>query len=437
MTKQVPVVAVVGRPNVGKSTLFNSIIGSRRAIVGDEPGMTRDRLYEGATWQGRSFLLVDTGGLIPDDRDLIPREILRQASVAIAEADTVIMVVDGRSGLNPLDKEIYRMILQSEKRHLVAVNKVDNTGQETAILPFYELGATTLYPVSAEHNRGLDELLDDLCVDFPPEEEGPETDEIRVAVIGRPNVGKSSLVNALVGTERVIVSDIPGTTRDVVDTTLTVDGVHYRLIDTAGIRRKGKTRLMADKLSVVMARKHLARADIAILLIDPEEGVTHMDATIAGYALESGKAIIIGINKIDLLDKGEEPRKNLESQLDAKLKFIEYAPVVFFSAKTGRNLNRIFPLLQKAYEHRHLRVSTGALNNFFHDLMRQRRIEALAQGDLGVKYLTQIKVAPPTFLLFVKRGYSLHFSEKRFVINNIRRKFEFYANPIHLVERRG
>ena len=430
-----PIVAIVGRPNVGKSTLFNVIAGERRAIVGDEPGITRDRIYHPVNRDGRAFMLVDTGGLLPDERELIPREILKQAEIAIAEAERVLLVVDARAGLHPLDGDICRLLQRSGKQFLVVANKVDTVQSEPEILQFYRLGVDRVYPMSAEHCRGLAELLDDLLAGLTrasPAEVEPET---KVAIIGRPNVGKSSLVNAMLGFERVIVSEIPGTTRDAVDTELRLGDLKFRLIDTAGIRRKGKTHLMAEKLSVVLARKHLDRADLAVLLLDPVEGVTHLDATIAGYALESGKAIILGINKLDLLPGGRAASRKLETEVHRKLRFLDYAPVVSFSAKTGRYIQELFPLLRKAHEHRQLRVNTGAVNQFYRRLLKRRQIEALPFDDLGIKYLTQIRVAPPTFLLFLKRNHKLHFSEQRFIVNQLRREFEFFANPIHLIQR--
>jgi len=431
----VPIVAIIGRPNVGKSTIFNRIIGSRRAIVGDESGITRDRLYDEVLWNEKTFRLVDTGGMIPNEKDLIPLEILRQASMAIAEADAILFVVDAQCGVHSLDEEINRLILKTEKKFFLVANKVDDPKHESGAFAFFQLGVPKVYPVSAEHNRGLEELLDHLTEDFTPVEKATPSDEIGVAVIGRPNVGKSMLVNALVGAERVIVSEIPGTTRDSVDTRINVDGKTYRLIDTAGIRRKGKTKLKTEKISVIMARRSLARADIALLLLDPVEGVTHLDAAIAGYALESGSAVILCINKLDLMPKGEEPRYTLIDQIKTKCKFLDFAPVIFFSAKTRRNLQKIFPLLETAYAHRYMRISTGKLNQFYQDIMAGRGFESMAQSNLGVKYLTQIKTAPPTFLLFIKKRHELHFSEKRFIINQIRKEFEFFANPIVLREK--
>lgn len=428
--------AIIGRPNVGKSTLFNSLIGSSRAIVGDEPGITRDRLYHDAEYEGKRFVVVDTGGMLPHEQEQIPREIVKQASLAIAEADAILFVVEAQTGLHSMDEEICRKILQSGKRFLTVVNKVDSTRMENEALQFYRLGVPEVYPVSAEHKRGLDRLLEDLTADFPRSDAEAAPAETRIAIIGRPNVGKSSLVNALVGAERVIVSEVPGTTRDAVDTALEVNGHRYRLIDTAGIRKKGKTHLAAEKISVIMARRHLAAADLAILLLDPLEGVTHMDATIAGYALESGKAIILGVNKLDLLPGGSAGVSALRQDIRDKLPFLDYAPMLFFVAKTGRRVTDLFPVFRKAEEHRRMRITTPELNQFYHQMLKQRSIDALPASGAGVKYMLQVRVAPPTFLMFVQRGKKLPESERRFVINQIRRRFEFFANPIQLIERR-
>lgn len=435
--RPVPVVVILGRPNVGKSTLFNALTGSRRAITGDEPGITRDRLYRQAEWDGKPFILVDTGGLLPGEDETIPREILRQARAALAEADAVLFVADAQTGPTALDEEIFAMIRKSGRKVLLLANKVDVRKLEAQAMAFYAMGAETVFPVSAEHRQGLDEMLDALTAGFQPAEpeEAPAEGVVRLAVVGRPNVGKSSLVNALLGEERMIVSDIPGTTRDAVDTELDVDGRRFCLIDTAGIRRKGKTKLQAEKISVIQARKHMEKADVALLLLDPVEGVTHLDAVIAGYALESGNAVVLGVNKCDLMPRGESAVRELTRQVRSQMKFLDFAPLLFFSARTGRNLNRIFPVVLKAWEKRYHRVGTPDLNRFFHAMMEKRRIEALSTADIGVKYLTQVGTAPPTFLLFVRRGKRLHFSEKRFVENQLREFFDFYANPVVLRER--
>jgi len=430
------VVVIIGRPNVGKSTLFNALVGVRRAIVGNEPGITRDRLYGQVDWNGKRFRLVDTGGILPDERDRIPREILKQAAVALAEAAAVLMVVDVAAGVHPMDAVIHRLVVESGRPFYLVANKVDDPCHEPHTLPFYEFGVDYVYPVSAEHKHGLDTLLETVCADFPvsdaPDATLPET---RVAIIGRPNVGKSSLVNALVGSERVIVSEIPGTTRDAVDTELEVDGCRYRLIDTAGIRKKSRTHLHAEKLSVILARKHLEQADLAVLLLDPVEGVTHTDATIASYAVEAGQALILGVNKLDLIADPERFRKAFHAETKRKLRFLDYAPLVFFSAMTGRNVHRLFPVMRRAAETRRLRITTGTLNAFFRKMLRERQIQALPAEDHGVKYMTQVAVAPPTFVVFLRRGQRLAVSEERFIINQIRREFEFYANPIRLIQR--
>jgi GTP-binding protein len=431
-----PIVVIIGRPNVGKSTLFNALVGARRAIVGDEPGITRDRLYGQVEWGGKRFRLVDTGGILPHERDRIPREILKQAAVALAEAAVVLLVVDAAAGLQPMDAAIHRLVVESGRPFLLVANKVDDVRHEANTLPFYELGVEYVYPVSAEHRGGLDTLLETICAGFPAAAPGEATaPETRVAIIGRPNVGKSSLVNALVGSERVIVSEIPGTTRDAVDTELETDGCRYRLIDTAGIRKKSRTHLHAEKLSVILARTHLAQADMALLLLDPLEGVTHTDATIASYAVDSGQALILGVNKMDLVADPDGFRRKFEVDARAKLRFLDYAPMVFFSAKSGRSVHRLFPVMRRAAESRRLRITTGALNQFFRNMLRERQIQALPADDHGVKYMTQVAVAPPTFVVFLRRGQRLAVSEERFIINQIRREFEFYANPIRLIQR--
>lgn len=459
MTNALPTIAIVGRPNVGKSTLFNRLVGSRRAIVGDEPGITRDRIYGEAEWRGRQFRVVDTGGILPDDKNLIPAEIFRQARVALEESSAVIMVVDGRSELTAPDLELARLLMKTGKPLFLAVNKIDSSKQESLAGDFHRLGMR-LFPISAEHGRGLDELLDATLEILPPQQELTTEDtgdteegrEIRVAIIGHPNVGKSTLLNRLLGTERAIVSPVPGTTRDAVDAITERNGHRFRFIDTAGIRRKGKTKMMAEKLSVVMAHKHLEAADIALLLIDATEGVSQLDASIAGYAHESGRSVIILVNKWDLITTGQKrpvsqaktariqeskrpaDRTAYEQRLRYGLKFLNYAPLLFISAHTGKGTDKIFPLLEQVANERRKRIPTAEMNRFLKSVDFDRA-SVPAQQRVKIYYMTQAAVAPPTFILFTDRAVKLHFSYQRFLENQIRRAFGFIGTPIWIKNR--
>jgi GTPase len=449
-----PTLAIVGRPNVGKSTLFNRLIGSRRSIVGDEPGITRDRLYGTASWNGRQIRVVDTGGIIPDEKELIPAEIYRQAKVALEEADVIAMVVDGRTELAGPDVELARLLLRSGKPVLLAVNKIDSPKLEAVIEDFRRLGIKEVLPVSAEHGNGIGEFLDAVLKAAPasaapqaqPEnlqEESAERPsvlpETKIAIIGRPNVGKSTLLNQLTGTSRAIVSPVAGTTRDAVDEIVERDGQRYRFIDTAGIRRKGKTKLMAEKLSVVMARKHLEAADVALLVIDPTEGVTASDATIGGYAHESGRSVVIVVNKWDLVGPARKDGKPpadqslFEKQLRDALKYLSYAPVLFISAVSGKNVDRVFSTVQRVAKERRKRITTGEMNRFLKHVDLER---ASSPGyGIRIQYLTQAAVAPPTFIAFTNRPGKLHFSYQRFLENRIRRAFGFEGTPIWIKTR--
>lgn len=440
-----PLVAIVGRPNVGKSTLFNRLTGTRKAIVGDEPGITRDRLYAECEWN-RRFKIVDTGGIVPDDDAIIPANIFKQAAAAIDEAVALIWVVDVRAGVTPLDEEIAIHLRGTGKKIFVAANKADAARLETEASEFYQFGFDGVFPVSAEHGNGIGDLLDEVVKVFPPvvEAEAEEEErEIRLAIIGRPNVGKSSLLNKLLGEERVIVSPIAGTTRDAIDTVLTVDGQPFRLIDTAGIRRKGKTNEMAEKLAVIMARKSLERAGVAIVLIDAEEGVVSLDANIAGYAHEEGCGIILAINKWDAVeDKETNTALEFERQVKDKMKFLDWAPVITISALSGQRVQRILPLVKQINEARNNRISTSQLNDFFQRHVEQPRgggAPAPVSGGvsrLRVKYMTQVGVRPPTFVLFTAGGRpGLHFSYLRYLENRLREEFDFFGTPIRFVER--
>ncbi len=507
-----PLLAIVGRPNVGKSTLFNKLTGSRRAIVGDEPGITRDRLYGEAEWLGHSFRVVDTGGIVPEDKEFIPSEIFRQAKVALKEAVGVIVVVDARTELAGPDRELVRLLQRMGKPLFLAVNKVDSDKQESLVAEFYELGIRNVFGISAEHGRGIDDLLDAVLPLLPPSlvensanaltTEGtevtgesteqdaqvhgerrttndqrrtangegrttddelptangeqrtadPEPHEIKVAIIGHPNVGKSTLLNQLTGADRAIVSPIAGTTRDSIDEVIEYKGRKIRFIDTAGIRRKGKTELMAEKLSVVMARKNIEGADIVLFLVDATEGASGLDANIAGYAHESGRSVIIVVNKWDLIASGEkraisqskaariqdakrpQDRKLYEERLRYGLKFLAYAPVVFISALTGKGTEKILPLIEQVAAERRKRITTGEMNRFLKTVDFGRATVPVSKR-VKIYYMTQATVAPPTFVLFTDRAVKLHFSYERFIDNQIRRAFGFVGTPIWIKSR--
>lgn len=542
-----PLVAICGRPNVGKSTLFNRLTGTRRSIVGDEPGITRDRIYGEVDWGGRVVRLVDTGGVIPHEEALIPSEIFRQARVALDEADAIVMVVDGRTDLGASDEELAQLLLRGGKPLFLAVNKMDTAQLESGAENFRTLGFRNVFPVSAEHGSGIGDLLDavwevlpatqemedhaapggeepdemmptqtdefsedegdlladravlepramyeDLLegeaatadepagVDAPPvgvrdveapsggtgvepgrspavefEEGKPERRlrthgehiqrETKIAIIGRPNVGKSTLLNALTGTDRAIVSPVAGTTRDAVDEIVTREGHDFRFIDTAGIRRKGKTTLMAEKLSVIMSRRHLEAADVALLMIDATEGVTGSDATIGGYAHESGRSVIIVVNKWDLVapprrelnEDGMRPfdgkppadKKVFEEQVRDALKYLDYAPLVFISASEGKGLDQVFKKVELVARERRKRITTGSMNRFL-DKVDFGRASVPMSKRVRIYYMTQAAVAPPTFVLFTDRDVKLHFSYERFLGNEIRKAFKFIGSPI-------
>jgi GTP-binding protein len=482
MTEKLPSVVIVGRPNVGKSTIFNRLTASRRSIVTNEPGITRDRIYGTATWQERSFEVVDTGGIVPDDKAAIPREIMRQAQVAIEGASQLLLVVDARAGLTPLDSELARLLRRTGKPLAILANKVDTQMQESLAAPFYEL-SNDVFPVSAEHGYGFDNLLDAIIArlgDATPEQEGstvPEKDEkqINVAIIGRPNVGKSTMLNRLSGVDRAIVSDIPGTTRDAVDTVVQHGERSYRFVDTAGIRRKGKTNLVAEKMSVMMARRHLEQADVALLIVDASLGVTANDANIAGYAEESGRSVIIVMNKWDLALEAatEKAERELEHQgmkphvvearkrkhtsvvrkkavtgrvnpallaeeyekiVRTRFKFLDYAPIVFVSAKTGENTEKLFSLINKLADARRRRVSTGELNRWVSEVDLDRGTSPAARR-VKIYYVTQAGISPPTFILFTNQSKRLHFSYERFLENLLRKSFDFTGTPIRFLQR--
>jgi GTPase len=455
-TSNWPVIAIVGRPNVGKSTLFNRLTGSRRSIVGDEPGITRDRIYGEVEWAGRAARVIDTGGILPDDPELIPQEIFRQARTALDEANFIVMVVDGRTPLVAPDYDLARILLRGGKPLLLAVNKMDTERMEDHLSEYRRLGINEVLPVSAEHGSGVGDLLDHVfaALTFPeaqPVEAEPEQieqdehphrthgefqqHETSIAIIGRPNVGKSTLLNVLTGSSRAIVSPIAGTTRDAVDEVVEYDGSRLRFVDTAGIRRKGKTNLMAEKLSVVMARRHLEAADVALLVIDATEGVTSSDATIGGYAHESGRSVILVVNKWDLVTTartdGKPPADKtiFEEQLRNVLKYLAYAPVVFVSAAEGKNIHTVLKLVKEVAAERRKRITTGQMNRFLEKIDFQRATVPAAK-KVRIFYMTQAAVAPPTFILFTNRQVKLHFAFERFLENQVRAAFGFRGSPI-------
>jgi GTP-binding protein len=481
--QKLPLIAVCGRPNVGKSTLFNRLTGSRRSIVGDEPGITRDRIYGEIEWMGRGARIVDTGGVVPDDEALIPAEIFRQAQVALDEADAIVMVVDGRTELASPDLELARLLLRGGKPVFLAVNKMDTEAMQSQAENFRQLGFRNVLPISAEHNSGIGDLLDEVFAVLPEAAEldepavmlteedeaaedanGPdysidpvakrvrklrshgeyESHETKIAIIGRPNVGKSTLLNALTGTERAIVSPIAGTTRDAVDEVVERDGHAFRFVDTAGIRRKGKTKLMAEKLSVIMARKHLEAADVSLLVIDATEGVAALDANIGGYAHESGRSVIIVVNKWDLMTKtgkdglrldpsgmGKPPanQKLYEQDVRDKLKYLDYAPLLFISAADGKNIEQVFKKVELVARERRKRVTTGQMNKFLERVDFQKASVPMNKR-VRIYYMTQAAVAPPTFVLFTDKDVKMHFSFERFLQNQIRENFGFIGTPI-------
>jgi GTPase len=480
MKKKLPSLVIVGRPNVGKSTLFNRLTGTRRAIVTDEPGITRDRIYGKAEWEGRTFEVVDTGGIVPDDKALIPTEILRQARVAFEKASLLVLVVDSTDGLTPLDQELALLLRTTGKPFVVAVNKIDSQLQQANAIPFHKLGVP-VFPIAAEHGTGVDDLLDEVLKqfygatpkasaqpDFESDDDapsaGPKT--IEIAIIGRPNVGKSTLLNRLAGEERSIVSPIPGTTMDNVDTEVVRNGRTYRFVDTAGIRRKGKTNLVAEKLSVVMAKRGLERADVALLIVDGEQGVTGGDATIAGYAEQSGRSVIIVVNKWDLAveaaqksadasgrttrgkakiaAEGGTPRREIdkgkllfeyENMVKEKFKFLSFAPIVFLSAKTGERAQKLYPLIDKVAIARNRKIPTPELNNWLKEDVDLQRASNPKARPVRIYYITQAKTAPPVFLLFTNQKKPLHFNFERFLENQLRAKWDFTGTPVRFIQR--
>ena len=431
-----PIVAIVGRPNVGKSTLFNQIGKKRVSIVEDFPGVTRDRIYLDAEWLNREFTMIDTGGIETDTEDKILTAIRHQAKLAMEEADAILFLVDGRAGVTNADEEVATMLRRTKKPVILGVNKIDNINNHELIYEFYNLGLGEPIPISAVNSMNLGDLLDKIIEVLPEESHvNDEKDEIRVALIGRPNVGKSSLVNAMLGEDRVIVSDIPGTTRDAIDTHFIKDGITFSLIATAGMRRKGKIDLPVERYSVMRSLRAVDRSDVVLMVIDATSGVTEQDKKIAGYAHEAGKAVVIVVNKWDLIEKDDKTTLRFTEDIRKELIFMQYAPVVFTSALTKQRVHRLTDLIQYVAEQHTMRVQTSVLNEVITDAVDINPPPSVKGRRLKIFFATQPDVKPPTFILFVNDPEIMHFSYLRFLENRLRESFGFEGTPLKLIVR--
>jgi len=432
-----PVVAIVGRPNVGKSTFFNYLTGRRISIIEDTPGVTRDRIYAESEWRGQKFTIIDTGGLEPFTGDYIKQQMVRQATIAMETADVIIFLLDMKSGLTAADYDVATLLRKAEKPVIVAVNKVDQIGDMPPdAYEFYNLGMGEIFTISSVHGLGFGELLDAVYEHFPKDVNDEEDDDIiKVAIIGKPNSGKSSLINNILGEERVIVSDIPGTTRDAIDTFVERNGKKYTFIDTAGIRRKSKIEEDIERYSVIRSWTAVDRADVCIIMIDAQDNVTEQDTKIAGYAHEQGKACIIAINKWDLIEKETGTLEQYRKTVIQKLEFMSYAPIVFISAKTGQRVERLFELVDYVYDQASFRLQTGMLNDVLNEAMAMVQPPSDKGKRLKIYYMTQIGIKPPTFILFVNDKELMHFSYERYLLNTLRSNFGFEGTPIHFIIR--
>ncbi|WP_223702058.1 ribosome biogenesis GTPase Der [Sutcliffiella deserti] len=430
-----PTVAIVGRPNVGKSTIFNRIVGERISIVEDVPGVTRDRIYSSGEWLNQYFNIIDTGGIEISDAPFMT-QIREQAEIAINEADVIIFLTNGREGVTTADEEVAKILYRSKKPVVVAVNKIDNPDMRDTLYDFYALGFGEPVPISGSHGLGIGDLLDLVIHNFPNKEEVEyDEDTIKFSLIGRPNVGKSSLVNALLGEDRVIVSDIAGTTRDAIDTPYKYDEKEYVIIDTAGMRKKGKVYETTEKYSVLRALRAIERSDVSLIVIDGEEGIIEQDKKIAGYAHEAGRAIVIVVNKWDVVDKDDKTMKTFERKIKDHFLFLDYAPVVFLSAKTKKRVHTLLPKIDLASENHSMRVVTTVLNDVIMDAVAMNPTPTDKGQRLKIYYATQVAVKPPTFVIFVNDPELMHFSYKRFLENRIRDAFGFEGTPIRLIAR--
>ncbi len=432
-----PIVAIVGRPNVGKSTLFNKIVGQRISIVEDTPGVTRDRIYAEGEWLGRHFTLIDTGGIEPDSKDEILVQMRSQAEIAIETAHIIIFLVDMKEGMTASDKDVANILMKSGKPIVLVCNKVDNPGQPPLELyEFYNLGLGDPIPISSVHGLGIGDLLDEVAVHFSDADAGEYDEEvIKVAVIGKPNVGKSSLVNKVLGEDRVIVSNVPGTTRDAIDTYFEKDGQKYVFIDTAGMRKKGRISENIERYSVIRSLTAVERSDVCLMLIDAVEGITEQDTKIAGYAHEEGKATVVVINKWDAIEKNDKTMKFFREDIMNRLSFMTYAPTVFISAMTGQRVNQIFELIQYVSNQHAMRISTGMLNDIVNEAVAKVQPPSDKGKRLKLLYATQVSVKPPTFVIFVNDKELMHFSYQRYIENQIRKAFALEGTPLRFIIR--
>ncbi len=429
------IVAIVGRANVGKSTIFNRIVGERISIVEDVAGVTRDRIYAKASWLTKEFNVIDTGGIELENASFTAR-IKMQAEIAIEEADLIVFVVNGREGLTREDEYVARLLQKSKKPILLAVNKIDDQRFKDDIYEFYALGVGDPIPVSGAHGIGIGDLLDQIIENLDVQEESQKEDEISFSIIGRPNVGKSSLTNAILGEERVIVSDIEGTTRDAIDTAFVKDGQKYRVVDTAGMRKKGKIYENIEKYSILRALTSIEKSDVILVVIDGETGIREQDKHVAGYAHEAGKGVIIVYNKWDLVDKDEKTMQKKEKEIREQFKYLDYARIIFTSAKTGQRVEQLFPLIQESYNNCRKRVQTSVLNDVLVDAQLINPTTTFNGGRLKIFYANQVSICPPTFVLFANDPQYLHFSYKRYLENRLREAFGFEGTPIHIICRK-
>ncbi|MBS4191047.1 ribosome biogenesis GTPase Der [Bacillus sp. FJAT-49705] len=430
-----PVVAIVGRPNVGKSTIFNRIVGERISIVEDIPGVTRDRIYSSAEWLNHDFNIIDTGGIDIGDEPFL-EQIRQQAEIAIDEADVIIFLTNGREGVTAADEEVAKILYRAKKPVVLGVNKIDNPEMRDQIYDFYALGFGEPFPISGSHGLGLGDLLDEAAKHFPKHgQKDYEDDVIKFSLIGRPNVGKSSLVNAILGEDRVIVSNVAGTTRDAIDSELTFNGEKYVIIDTAGMRKKGKVYETTEKYSVLRALRAIERSDVVLVVIDGEEGIIEQDKRIAGYAHEAGRAVVIVVNKWDAVEKDEKTMKEFEQKIREHFLFLDYAPIVFLSAKTKKRIHTLIPMINTASENHALRVDTSVLNDVIMDAVAMNPTPTDKGRRLKIYYTTQVAVKPPTFVVFVNEPELMHFSYERFIENRIRDAFGFEGTPIKIFAR--